>query len=475
MKHLRIGSLLALAALGGVGVFAACGGDDTSNVDPDASLDTDAQNAGDGSTSADTSSGDAGSTDAGGDAADAAPICTATPCIVAIGAGGLHACAATSTGAVYCWGTNRVGELGSGTVIDGGLGVGSMSPPGTGMPTLVPGAPAANVLTAGGVYNVAQFASSCMRATTGGLLCWGGDPGGQLGRGRDAAILFDYTPRPAPAPVVGLANPSYLGTGSLHSCAVQGNDLLCWGDNEYFQLGHPVVDAAVPYDTVPVLTAMPPGRHATRVAGGYLHTCALLDDGTVACFGRDDSRQLGHDVDASGNSRLSDVVPTIVAGVAGATDVTAGMSHSCAVANGQVLCWGSNLYGQLGRTIDGGSTTTVALPVALPAGATATRVVAGADHTCAILSNRTVACWGINIRGALGADASTAQDAVPALVPGLTDVLTLASGVGRFTCALIEGGTVKCWGDNSSGQLGLGSPDAAGDNLPHSTPTPVVF
>ncbi len=473
MKSVRLVSLLALTALGGVGASAACGGDDASSTDPDASLETDANNVVD-SSSADTSNGDAGSTDAG-DAADSAPLCTATPCIVAIGAGALHACAATSTGALYCWGANRIGELGSGTVVDGGPGAGMMSPPGTGMPTLVPGAAAANMLTGGGVYNVPQFASSCMRATTGGLVCWGGDPAGQLGRNRDAAILFDYTPQPIPAPVVGLANVSFLGTGGLHSCAVQGNDLLCWGDNEYFQLGHPQVDAAMPIDRVPVLTAMPVGRRATRVAGGYLHTCALLDDGTVACFGRDESRQLGHDVDASGNPRVSDVVPTIVPGVAGATDITAGYQHSCAVANGQVLCWGGNTYGQLGRTVDGGSTAE-ALPVALPGGATAARVVAGAEHTCAILSNRTVACWGNNTRGTAGnADASALQGSVPALVPGLTNVLALASGVGRFTCALIEGGTVKCWGDNSSGQLGLGSPDAAGDTLAHPTPTPVVF
>lgn len=133
------------------------------------------------------------------------------------------------------------------------------------------------------------------------------------------------------------------------------------------------------------------------------------------------------------------------------TGIAAGGFHSCLLLkDGTAACWGGNSYGELGN----GSSTLLGVPVpAAVAGlAGAASISAGATFTCAVLADRTAKCWGDNSTGQLGSGTKTAS-ALPLPVINLMGVTSLSTGYG-YACAVVSGGTAKCWGDNSSGQLG---------------------
>jgi alpha-tubulin suppressor-like RCC1 family protein len=141
-----------------------------------------------------------------------------------------------------------------------------------------------------------------------------------------------------------------------------------------------------------------------------------------------------------------------------ALDIAAGDSHSCAItAAGEVRCWGDNTAGKLGIGTLAGF---FPFPVAPDLGGPATRLEAGSDHTCAVTSDGGAKCWGLNSRGQLG-DGTTVDWGVPVGVSGLsTGVRDVAAGEDH-SCALLDAGNVKCWGENYAGQLGDGTFDAS--------------
>src|SRR5438876_93683 len=195
---------------------------------------------------------------------------------------------------------------------------------------------------------------------------------------------------------------------------------------------------------------------ATAIEAGSFHTCARLDDGTVRCWGLNDSGQLG---DGTTTNALT---PVAVAGVAGAAAVSGGGFHTCArFSDGTLECWGRNGSGQLGDP----ATTTFSspTPVRVTGITGAASMTAGGFHTCALLGDGTLQCCGRNDEGRLGSG-TTANPSAPTTVNGITPV-AVAPGA-EHACALLQDGTVRCWGDNNWGQLGNGSPAGATSTTP---------
>jgi uncharacterized repeat protein (TIGR02059 family) len=353
----------------------------------------------------------------------------------AISAADNHNCAVTSIGGVQCWGENNYGQLGDGTTTQrtAPVGVSGLS---------------------SGVEAVATGGNhSCALLTDGGVKCWGFNGKGQLGNG-------NFTNQSSPVDVVGLsANVTALTAGQSHSCAlVSGGTVQCWGWNGNGQLGTGTTsDSLTPAD----VNGLPPsGESVVAITADIYHTCALVSNGSAHCWGRNIYGILG---DGTTTQRTS---PVAVSGLStGVTSISAGYFHTCAVISGEVKCWGLNEYGYVGD----GSTTQRLTPVSVsnlpPAGKTITAVSAGFQHSCALISDGTVQCWGRGDFGQNG-DGSTITRTTPVAVSGLSGVSAITVGQ-RHSCALLSVGSARCWGNNGSRQLGNG------DTTNSSTPVRV--
>lgn len=283
---------------------------------------------------------------------------------------------------------------------------------------------------------------SCMIRPDKTAVCWGDNRYGQLGDG----TTVDST---TPVEVRHLSYVVGLAAGQDHACAVMATgQVKCWGDNTMWQLGVRSPDRA----TIPVLTGVGP---ATRVAAGRTHSCAVLIQGEVTCWGDNRTSQTG----LHRGSVAKPTLPVMVPGVAHAIAVAAGDEHTCAVQqDGQVLCWGDNHAGQLGQ---GDVEHDTFQPRPVPLVGKALSVAAGREHTCVLLEDRTVQCWGHGIEGELG-DGLSRDSLTPVRVKApepaggtapLEQVTAITAG-DQHTCALVEGGSVYCWGSNAFGQLG---------------------
>ena len=341
---------------------------------------------------------------------------------VASVSGGLtHTCATLASGALKCWGTNSYGQIGDSSV------AGTLRT----LPVDVVGLSSGVSRTALGAY------SSCALTTAGGVKCWGKGDGGNVGDGT-------YTNRATPADVIGLqSGVATIAHGSQHVCASLINgSVRCWGSNATGALGNNTTSTASRPVNVVGLTG-----GIAAVAAGLDHSCALLAaSGGITCWGSNASGQAG---DGGGTGAYA---PVDVAGLSsGVGVVSAGSGHACAVSTaGSVQCWGRNDSGQLGdgTKIDRWTPTPV---VGLSSGIVA--LATGQQHTCALTSTGGVKCWGLNGLGALG-DGTTTERLTPVDTIGLSLGVVAISAFGQHTCALLTGDAVKCWGYNGNGQLG---------------------
>ncbi len=468
---LATGSVVLAAC---AGFFQACGGD-TDTPANDGGTTDDVVTTNDGTTNNDVNNPPPPD-DAAPDVpvvVDAGPLCTSNPCVVGLAVGGHHACALIKDGTVRCWGANAGGQLG--VAADAGFDGSAQN-----APVSVTGLSGVLGVSAGTVYTTAGH--TCAR-TAAGTFCWGVNSSAQLGQTTDAgAAAFDNVPHPSPLAVSGVTTSSLTTSNNFNSCAIVGTDMVCWGSN---------ADGANGRGGFPN-GASPPGKillgdGGAMVSSGAIGSefgLALLTNGTVLSWGRNTNNAL-----ARTTGQQVDTTPAAIPQLSDIVQVAAGEAHACAVnKTGQVLCWGLNDYGQLGRGTTGGNSN---LPFAVPLGTgkLATQVAASNAHTCAITTDGLVFCWGRNSGGQAGPGADGGYNPNPITVPTEVKVGGKAIAIGTgganlnnfgtgYTCVLLEGGAIQCWGYNGDGELGRGA-DAGTVNcqVGQCSPTPanVVF
>jgi alpha-tubulin suppressor-like RCC1 family protein len=341
---------------------------------------------------------------------------------IAVGATvvGSHACAVLGAGTVECWGDNGAGDLGIGTTAPSSV------------PAKVNGITNAIAVAAGGD-------NSCALLATRRVKCWGDNTSGQDGDGTFAQRL-------SPVTVKGLPPALQVSVGGDFACALLVNHHVdCWGDNERATLGNGVVESSDPTPS-PVAGVV----NATALGLGDVG-CASLQGGTVDCWG------IGADL--GDGTAVSSSTPVGVIGLTDAAAVAVSNSHACApTRGGPADCWGGTLLGDLGVTSDGAATSRN-FPKQVTGLTKVVSVTVGQSHSCALLINHTVDCWGSDIVGELGNGTTTNFDTAnpsPVPVSSLFNAVAI-SAAGSTTCALLKTDAVKCWGDGTTGGLGDGN------------------
>jgi cysteine-rich repeat protein len=381
--------------------------------------------------------------------------------IAQITAGGSHTCVLTESGDVICWGNNANGQLGYGHVQP----VGDNEPPGVYGP--LPLAEPATAISAG-------HAHTCAVLDSGRVTCWGANPDGRLGLGHintigdnediDAIVPLDF----------GDAIES-VTAGSDSTCAHSFvGAAYCWGNNNYGQLGRGNMVPVGSNQTVTNANSTAElGAAVSSMRSGSGHACALMNAGGVRCWGRGSSGQLGY---GNTLTVGDDELPSSKVPIFTNDDLIAlatGGTHTLIIhPNGgspQVRGWGSNGNGELGSNSSqnhgDGVGPAYAIPTLL---GTPAAIAAGGNHSCAIYEDGDVSCWGRSSDGQLGL--STTQNIgdneYPSSEPALSfaaPAIQIVAGTSH-TCVLLENGDVHCWGANSGGQIGLGYVDTIGDD-----------
>jgi alpha-tubulin suppressor-like RCC1 family protein len=344
---------------------------------------------------------------------------------VAVAAGAAHTCVLLATNEVSCWGANVAGQLGRNSVSAFEA-----------VPMAVPNLTNATGLDLGGNH-------SCVRITIGRALCWGSNVSGQLGVNPSIASNSTF-PTPMQSLILAGANVASVATGANHSCALLADQTVrCWGNNASGQLGDGTRTNSFNAVTVTGLTGV------QSLSAGGLATCAITNAGAAVCWGDTDQG-------SSGSSP-----PVTVFGLNAATGVAAGGESSCALIAGTVKCWGSNYYGSLGN----GSFADSATPVLVAGISNATALSGGTAHYCARLATGVVQCWGFNYYDSLGHVGQVGDSAVPLNVTNITTAVAVSAGWGH-SCAVLQNQSVQCWGDGASGQLGANPPSGTSSATP---------
>jgi alpha-tubulin suppressor-like RCC1 family protein len=345
---------------------------------------------------------------------------------LAVAAGKEHTCAIIQNevdSSVMCWGYNQEGQLGIGNTT-------SMS-----LPTEVPESSGAKEISAG-----ESFTSIVI--TNGEIKSWGANTEGQLGNG------FFFR-RQLPIHLNSLLEPiEDVVSGENHTCALtQTGNVYCWGSNLYGQLGNGTTDYSK--DPVKVLNL---DSKVNSIAAGPFHTCVLLASGEAKCWGYNMSGILGTgDLYTTNLSTPEFVIDADTSlPLANIEKITTGGWHNCALMmGGSIKCWGSDLFGQLGMEPPTESYM-VAYPVDVPFLGIFTDVSAGLDHTCAVANNGSAYCWGVNYNGELGIGSSDFDPhPIPTQVINLNPNVSAIESGGRKTCILTNTGGVSCWGGSS--------------------------
>ncbi len=324
--------------------------------------------------------------------------------------------------------------------------------------------------------------SSCVLDTLGRVRCWGSNSSGQLGT--ENAINYGSAPSQMGANLrrvnLGTGRTAKdLALGQSHACAILDNDRVkCWGSNSYGQLG---LESTLSYGRTPgsMGDALPEinlgtGLKARKIFAGHAFTCAILDNDAVKCWGRNNFGQLGVGSTTNlGSSafQMGDNLPALNLGASGkVVSLALGSFHGCALfEDGQIKCWGQSNFGQLGledtrtRGVLPGDMGDQLPAVNLGQDRKAQALVAGIYHTCALLDNGGVRCWGRNFNGQLGIGSTTNRGTAPGQMGDNLPYVYFGNSIKAkslsanydSTCAILENDELKCWGLNESGELGI--------------------
>ena len=371
-----------------------------------------------------------------------------------------HVCAVANDNTVRCWGRNTDSQTGNQTNVD---------VDNVGNPVVVDyigghseGTDLAVSLGAGGYHN-------CAIETDGSLKCWGYNYYGELGTNETSDVV-QY-----PTPVIGLSDSSQIevraiDAGLSHTCAIveeassspvdsatrsQGGRVACWGRNHFGQLG----DNSTDDQQQAVYVVDENGnelQNVTAISSGRIHNCAIVD-GNPMCWGHNFYGTLGN------STKVGEIyvpyavnVTTLQHTQRDAVVIGAGFRHTCALLdNGSIGCWGMGDDEEFGDGTFSQSELNNARYVSLPQNRTAITLEVGDDHNCAILDDNSTWCWGKNTNGQRG-DGGVGG-AVPTRVQTSGYYFTSISAGQINTCGISNTSQLYCWGDNFYFQVGVGS------------------
>lgn len=302
----------------------------------------------------------------------------------------------------------------------------------------------------------AGYYHTCVWTVGGSARCWGAGLSGELGYGNRDAMGDDEPAREAG--VVDVGGPVMsMSLGNGYTCAIlEDEEALCWGVDE--AVGQPLglrshTEPPSHFDPIEL------GARVAQIAAGENHACAVTDQGSIRCWGYGDAGALGYgnredvlDAASIGEVEVGDEV----------VQMAAGGAHTCALlASNELRCWGGRSFVSCNPEAIGDDEP-ASMAALLDVGQDVVKIDAGMSHTCALLASGEVRCWGENYDGQLGyplresvSDPTSLAAIEPVAVGG--KVVDIALGTSH-TCALLEGGAVKCWGEGHNGKLGYGSP-----------------
>ncbi len=366
---------------------------------------------------------------------------------------GRTACTVLEGGVLRCWGGSAFGATGQGyTDGQGPLGV-----------NYTPNQVSAVQLPEPAV-SVATGFHTCMISTTGKVMCWGLNASGQLGYGNTNNIGDNELPITQGFMTLD-EKAIQVAVGNDHTCVIlESGAVRCWGSNQFGQIGQ-VGSSNIGDNELPTSVAVLPfTKKAISIACSQFNTCVAFEDGTVKCFGQgargvngysSTANTLGQNVANLANVSLSGSVKSVSA--------NAGSNHVCALLNdGRINCWGLGSSGQLGygnaQTVGDNELPSSRGTVSL--GGTVKKIALGQTHTCAIMSNGDLRCWGSGNVEQNGYAFNVGDDELPSSVQPLnfgTGTLADIQLGSNLSCIILTNGTLKCWGQNGGGILGQGT------------------
>ncbi len=344
-----------------------------------------------------------------------------------VSVGDLHVCGLSASREAFCWGSNGLGQLGTGNTDQAFV-----------PQTVVQGDIDFDQISAGGSV-------TCAVTTANDMYCWGSNANGQLGVGGLSAGTV--TPNRVPGDHVFTS----VTAGAAHVCGLTADSVaLCWGLAESGRLGNGQSGIGI---SNPSPDSVLGDLRFVHLTAGAEHTCGLVEDGTAYCWGGGIFGQLGI------GSRQNADEPTAVTGGLLFTAIDAGGAHTCGIdTNDAAYCWGDGTLGQLGAGPMGVEDS----PILVSGGLIFQAISAGGAHTCGLVAPSEAHCWGRNDDGQLGDGTQTIRNTPTAVVGGIEfETIHAGSGIQTATCGFDFDRFIFCWSNGFFGQLGNGTTDGS--------------